>query len=205
MTSVEDSQTSVTETEKEVKDYLTLSLEIDEVIKSNLENLKQLKSIKKELDKTHARELKNSKKKKKSDNSTKSNKEPSGFNKPAKVPIEFCKQPWGCEEEQLIPRTQLTKMVYDYIKNNNLQDKDDKRIIHPDKNVQELFHLEKGQTLEFKTFQTYMATLYKKVKEAEKLAAAQAVEVKDEEVVVKKKAAPKKAAKKSGGKKAQKV
>ena len=63
MTSVEDSQTSVTETEKEVKDYLTLSLEIDEVIKSNLENLKQLKSIKKELDKTHARELKNSKEK----------------------------------------------------------------------------------------------------------------------------------------------
>ena len=58
-------------------------------------------------------------------------------------------------------------MVYDYIKTHNLQDSNDKRIIHPDKNVQDLFHLDKGQTLEFKTFQTYMATLYKKVKESE--------------------------------------
>ncbi len=169
MTTVDDTPTSVsvTENDKETKDYSTLSLEIDNVIKLTLENLKVIKNIKKELDKTHGRELKFSRKKKKSDNSNKTNKEPSGFNKPAKVPLEFCQQPWGCEADQLIPRTQLTKMVYDYIKTHNLQDSNDKRIIHPDKNVQDLFHLDKGQTLEFKTFQTYMATLYKKVKESE--------------------------------------
>ena len=50
-------------------------------------------------------------------------------------------------------------MVYDYIKNNNLQDKDDKRIIHPDKNVQELFHLEKGQTLNLRPFKLYGNTI----------------------------------------------
>lgn len=179
MTTVDDTPTSVTGTEneienenenendKEIKDYSTLSLEIDNVIKLTLENLKVIKNVKKELDKTHTREVKFSRKKKKSDNNNKSNKEPSGFNKPAKVPPEFCQQPWGCEVDQLIPRTQLTKMVYDYIKSNNLQDLKDRRIIHPDKNVKDLFHLDKGQTLEFKTFQTYMATLYKKVKEAE--------------------------------------
>ena len=81
------------------------------------------------------------------------------------VPIEFCKQPWGCDEGQMIPRTQLTKMVYDYIKDNNLQDPKDKRIIHPDDKIKSLFHIENGNVLEFKTFQTYMAKLYKKAKE----------------------------------------
>ena len=148
--------------DQELKDYNTISQEIDIQIKNLVEIQRVFKSLKKDLDKTHAKELKTIKKKKKGDNSNKTNKEPSGFNKPAVVPKEFCEQPWGCSEGELVPRTQLTKMVYDYIKSNNLQDPDDKRIIHPDKNVKNLFHLESGQNLEFKTFQTYMAKLYKK-------------------------------------------
>tara|TARA_Y100000768_G_scaffold331495_1_gene270740 strand:+ start:13204 stop:13836 length:633 start_codon:yes stop_codon:yes gene_type:complete len=210
MTSVDETQTqttTVSDTEKDVKDYTQLSIEIDNAIKTCLDSVKVLKNIKKDLDKSHTRELKNCKKKKKSDKGNKVNKEPSGFNKPAKVPLEFCKQPWGCEEEALIPRTQLTKMVYDYIKNNNLQDKNDKRIIHPDKNVQNLFHLEKGQTLEFKTFQTHMATLYKKVKEAALLEKEKDVkdnveEVEEVEVEDKK---PKAKARKKAKKSTQKV
>ena len=155
----------INETESIAKDYSIITQEIDVILKTLLDSQRSLKNLKKELDKSHLRELKNVKKKKKSDNNVKSNKEPSGFNKPALVPSEFCKQPWGCDEGQLIPRTQLTKMVYDYIKDNELQDPSDKRIIHPDDNVKSLFHLEPGQNLEFKTFQTYMAKLYKKVNE----------------------------------------
>lgn len=155
-----------TESENNViKEYSDLSVEIDNILKSLVEKVRVLKNIKKDLDKSHTKELKNVKKKKKGGGDNKTNKEPSGFNKPAIVPVEFCEQPWGCEKGELIPRTQLTKMVYDYIKDNNLQDPKDKRIIHPDKNVKLLFHLDEGIDLEFKTFQTYMAKLYKKTKE----------------------------------------
>lgn len=160
----EQTVNSEIDTEIGVKDYNELSKDIDNMLKNMLELTRELKVIKKELDKTHGKEIKNCKKKKKSDPNVKSNKEPSGFNKPALVPNEFCKQPWGCEVGDMIPRTQLTKMVYDYIKDNDLQDPADKRIIHPDTNVKTLFHLEDGVDLEFKTFQTYMAKLYKKTK-----------------------------------------
>lgn len=160
----EQIENSDTNNETNVKDYNELSKDIDNMLKNMLELTRELKVVKKELDKTHGKEIKNCKKKKKSDPNVKSNKEPSGFNKPALVPNEFCKQPWGCAVGDMIPRTQLTKMVYDYIKDNELQNPDDKRIIHPDSNVKELFHLDEGINLEFKTFQTYMAKLYKKNK-----------------------------------------
>ena len=184
--SIENSETN--DSESIVKEYSVITQEIDVILKTLLDSQRSLKNLKKELDKSHQRELKNVRKKKKSDSSVKSNKEPSGFNKPALVPDEFCKQPWGCEEGQLIPRTQLTKMVYDYIKDNDLQDPADKRIIHPEKNVKTLFHLEAGQDLEFKTFQTFMAKLYKKDKLEEKVEAKveEKVEVKVEDKKTKK-------------------
>lgn len=187
----ENSETITTETN--TKDYNMISQEMDIILKTLQEQVRTIRNLKKDLDKIHQKELKNVKKKKKSDDGSKSNKEPSGFNKPALVPVEFCSQPWGCDQGQLIPRTQLTKMVYDYIKDNNLQDPADKRIIHPDSNVKDLFHLEDGQDLEFKTFQTYMAKLYKKSKET--------VENVEKEKPVEK---PVKAEKKKGGKKGKK-
>jgi hypothetical protein len=189
--SVEQSENN--DSESIVKEYSVLTQEIDTLLKTLLDSQRSLKNIKKDLDKSHLRELKNVRKKKKSDNGVKSNKEPSGFNKPALVPDEFCKQPWGCEPGQLIPRTQLTKMVYDYIKDNGLQDPADKRIIHPDKNVKTLFHLESGQDLEFKTFQTFMAKLYKKGKE-EEVVVEKVVDDTDVKKPVKKSASRKKAA-----------
>ena len=112
------------------------------------------------LSKDHNREIKNARKNRKSSNANKGSKEPSGFNKPGPVPKEFCMQPWGCDASVQLPRTVLTKMVYDYIKEHELQDEADKRIIHPDSIIKKTFHLKEGDTLEFKTFQTYMAKLY---------------------------------------------
>ena len=89
-------------------------------------------------------------------------KDPSGFNKPQAVPVEFHEQPWGCSADQELPRTVLTKMIYDYIKENSLQAEEDKRVINPDSTLRKLFHLKKDDTLEFKNFQTYMARLYKR-------------------------------------------
>ena len=51
-------------------------------------------------------------------------------------------------------------MVYDYVKENKLQDPEDKRRIFPDDSLKELFHLNDGDELHFNNFQTYMKRLY---------------------------------------------
>merc|ERR1711998_630007 len=66
----------------------------------------------------------------------------------------------GCEQDQELPRTMLTKMVYDYVKEKGLQDPEDKRKIHPDAEIKKLFHLKEGDELHFNNFQTYMKRLY---------------------------------------------
>ena len=53
-------------------------------------------------------------------------------------------------------------MVYDYIKEKDLQTKEDRRVIKPDAHLNKLFHLKDSDTLEFKNFQTFMARLYKR-------------------------------------------
>merc|ERR1712196_21437 len=61
----------------------------------------------------------------------------------------------------------LTKMVYDYVKENNLQDPADKRRIFPDSTIKKLFHLNEGDELHFNNFQTYMKRLYDRSFETE--------------------------------------
>merc|ERR1711998_480820 len=117
------------------------------------------KALYKELEKSIKLDLKDSsKRKQKSSNSEK--REPSGFNAKQPVPIEFCCQPWGCTEDQQLARTTLTRMVYDYCRNNSLQKPSDKRVIFPDEHVTKLFHLKETDTLHFNTFQSYMKRLY---------------------------------------------
>ena len=116
-------------------------------------------------ERSYKRDVKDARKYKKNKNPDQK-KEPSGFNKPSPVPVEFHEQPWGCSEGQELPRTVLTKMVYDYIKEKNLKDADDKRVIitsgDEGKVIRRLFHLKKDEKLEFRNFQTYMARLYKR-------------------------------------------
>ena len=51
-------------------------------------------------------------------------------------------------------------MVYDYVKENSLQDPSDKRRIFADDVIKTLFHMEDGDELHFNNFQTYMKRLY---------------------------------------------
>ena len=168
-------------TTENTRSYNDITLELDVLYKERADNDRKVKMLQKEKDRIHLKEVKNARKNKRRVNTASSEKkEPSGFNKPSIIPMEFCKQPWGCHKGDLVPRTSLTKMVYDYIKLNDLQDKNDRRIIHPDKHVRELFHMNDGDHLEFKTFQTYMANLYKKAK-AELLLAEEKEEPEKEE------------------------
>lgn len=119
-----------------------------------------IKALYKELDKAHKVEMKDASKRKKKDSSSTEKRDPSGFNAKQPVPPEFCEQPWGCEPDQELPRTMLTKMVYDYVKEENLQDPSDKRRIFPNEVLRKLFHLKETDELHFNNFQTYMKRLY---------------------------------------------
>merc|ERR1711998_552464 len=112
---------------------------------------RRMKALDKELEKTVKFEIKEASKRKKTKSST-DKRGPSGFNAKQSVPIEFTKQPWGADPDAELPRTTLTKMVYDYVKEHKLQD--------PDDNLKELFHLNEGDELHFNNFQTYMKRLY---------------------------------------------
>jgi len=119
-----------------------------------------VKHLYKELERSHKVEVKEASKRKKSSKNSGEKRDPSGFNAKQPVPVEFCEQPWGCTSDQELPRTMLTKMVYDYVKENSLQDPKDKRRIFPDDTVKKLFHLNDSDELHFNNFQTYMKRLY---------------------------------------------
>lgn len=119
-----------------------------------------IKALYKELEKSHKIEMKEASKRKKSKDPNAEKRDPSGFNAKQPVPPEFCEQPWGCDADQELPRTMLTKMVYDYVKEENLQDPADKRRIFPNEVLRKLFHLKPTDELHFNNFQTYMKRLY---------------------------------------------
>merc|ERR1711948_172499 len=79
-----------------------------------------------------------------------SNKEPSGFNKKTKVPKAILDMFSNVDRNEEMARTAVTKLIYDYIKEHGLQDKQDRRIIHPDNKLKTLFDLRDDDQLSFK-------------------------------------------------------
>ena len=80
---------------------------------------------------------------------------PSGFSKPGKVSDElrtFLK----LGKDELIARTEVTKRINAYCKENNLQGEKDKRVLKADKTLTKLLRLKKGDELTFFNLQKYM-------------------------------------------------
>ena len=86
---------------------------------------------------------------------TSENKTISGFSKPGPISDElrtFLK----LGKDELIARTEVTKKITNYCKDNNLQNLDDKRIILPDKSLQKLLRIKKSDQLTYFNLQKYM-------------------------------------------------
>ena len=58
-------------------------------------------------------------------------RQPSGFAKPTKLSIRLCDF-LGVPHDSLMARTEVTKLLNEYIKANNLEDENDRRNINPD-------------------------------------------------------------------------
>jgi chromatin remodeling complex protein RSC6 len=100
---------------------------------------KQMKGLKKEVIK----------------NKNKGNRKPSGFAKPSKVTKELCAF-MNKNEGSEIARTDVTKALVSYIKENNLENKENSKIIKPDDKLKILLGLEEDEQLTYFNIQKYM-------------------------------------------------
>ena len=148
MSEVQDN-TLIIEQFTTINNYLTL-------FKMQITNLqKVVKTVEKDVKK----ELKNIKKDNKKKEKTKTKRAPSGFAKPTKVTKELCEfmnKPEGSE----IARTEVTKALVNYIKENNLIElgEDAKNKIVPDQKLKKLLGLQPEQSndLTYFNIQKYM-------------------------------------------------
>jgi upstream activation factor subunit UAF30 len=129
----------------------------------------QIASLKTEfraLEKRSVRELKaaqkaNAKRKRKS-----TNRAPSGFVKPTLISNElagFLNKPLGTE----MARTEVTREINGYIREHNLQDKENGRKINPDKKLASLLKIKSGDELTYFNLQRYMSPHFAKSQKAE--------------------------------------
>lgn len=88
-------------------------------------------------------------------NKNKGNRKASGFAVPTKISKDLCKfmnQPDGTE----MARTEVTKYIIQYIKDNNLPDSTNKKVIKPDKRLKSLLKLQKNDEVTYFNLQKYM-------------------------------------------------
>jgi len=93
--------------------------------------------------------------KNKNKNKNKGNRKPSGFAKPSKVTSELCEF-MNKKEGTEIARTEVTKALCSYIKEHNLENKENSKIIYPDNKLKTLLGIEEGQELTYFTIQKFM-------------------------------------------------
>ena len=102
-----------------------------------------------------------------SKNRAKGNRKPSGFAKPSAVTAELCKF-MGKEEGTEIARTEVTQHLIQYIKDNELQFAENKKIIVPDATLKSLLGVKDGDEVTYFNLQRLMNKHFvKKIKKAE--------------------------------------
>jgi chromatin remodeling complex protein RSC6 len=80
---------------------------------------------------------------------------PSGFAKPTKLSDELCGF-LGVPSGSQMARTEVTRVINEYIKKNSLQDTADKRTIVPDSKLLTILKLGEGDKLTYFNLQTYI-------------------------------------------------
>jgi chromatin remodeling complex protein RSC6 len=88
-------------------------------------------------------------------------RKPSGFALKVQISDDL-KNFMGVDKDEMVARTEVTKFLIGYIKDNNLQNKDDRRIIECDKSLKELLDVPDGDVVTYFNIQRYMNIHFKK-------------------------------------------
>jgi upstream activation factor subunit UAF30 len=153
----------VVKTRKTVdKEYVLNEFDnMSSLIEQEIENLRQnpkansvkfLRTLNKQvktLQKDSSRVMKQKVKTERKNNAT------SGFLKPVNISTELSSFT-GWNPEELRSRVEVTKYICDYIKENNLQNPEDRREIKPDPKLQKLLGLKNKDTLKYYSLQTHL-------------------------------------------------
>jgi chromatin remodeling complex protein RSC6 len=123
-------------------------------------DLKQMTTMVKTLQKDYNKVQKTSAKKPKKSASTKT-RTPSGFAKPTKLSDELCSF-LGVPAGSQLARTEVTRVLNEYIKKHNLQDTNDKRTIVPDEKLSSILKLEGDSKLTYFNLQTFIKHHFQK-------------------------------------------
>ena len=118
-------------------------------LKTLEENLNNEKNKKEEKEETEEKKTKRARK-------------PSGFAKEGKISEDLCAF-MGIVEGSLVARTEVTKFVIEYIKNNNLQDLENKKKINPDNKLKTLLSIEDNDELTYFNIQKKMNPHFLKI------------------------------------------
>lgn len=137
--------------------------ELSSIVSTLLSSLKDVQSQMKNLQKLHAKEVKVLQKKTKKKRSSRDgkSKNPSGFTQPTKITDDLAAF-LNVEKGTMLPRTEVTKKVNAYIKENGLQWEQNKRHIKPDKKLGKLLNIGKDQELTYFNLQTFLKPHYVK-------------------------------------------
>jgi upstream activation factor subunit UAF30 len=117
--------------------------------------ISDISSEHKQLQKNIQKDLKCIEKKKNKVAFKKNKREPSGFAKPTKLSEDLCDfigKPYGTE----MARTEVTKFLTCYIKENNLQKEEDKRKIKPDQKLLKLLGVDDKEEVTYFNLQKWM-------------------------------------------------
>jgi len=179
----EAAEEDVAENKSEFESYEEVAKEKKDIMTQIKKLYSRLTYLEKEGDKFHSKTAKEAKKKNKRANPD-PNKKAAGFETPTPIPEKFFKfvttglkkkkfseektkelEEKDLKADSMIPRSFVTRMVYDYIKHCNLYketENDNKRYINPDPAVKELFTMEDNEEIGFFNFQTYVCRLFPK-------------------------------------------
>lgn len=142
--------------EEKPDQFIDLEAKLAQVFSLVKEIRASVKTLKKDYTK-----LAKSKTKKRGGKKSNPNRAPSGFAKPGPISAELCKF-IGVDKGTELARTYVTKFMTNYIKENTLQNPENRKEILPDTNMKKLLNLGKGETITFFTMQKFMAPHFTK-------------------------------------------
>ena len=109
----------------------------------------------------HLKDMTKKNKRRKLDPEEKKKRAPSGFAKPTIISQELCDF-LGKDQGTEMARTEVTKELTNYIKDNKLQDESDRRKILPDKKLKKLLNVAPGEEVTYFNLQKYMKVHFPK-------------------------------------------